>query len=128
MRDHNDITVDESGMSVFTSNVGDVYITTEAETIDISSLTLGDTVTITGSTTSSDSYIYDSGTIDLDSLSITLNDPVEFEDTMPDVAKVEDMCNDYPALRKAYENFKTIYKMVHQDWQGKQDDDEHFPF
>jgi hypothetical protein len=65
-------------------------------------------------------------TIDLDNLTITLNDPVEFEDHMPDVAKIEDMCRDYPALEKAYENFKTIYKMVHQDWQGRQDDEPPF--
>ena len=50
---------------------------------------------------------------------------VEFEDTMPEVAKVEDMCKDYPALAKAYENFKTIYAMVHQDWVGRQKEDEH---
>lgn len=59
--------------------------------------------------------------IDLNSIIIT---PVEFEDIMPTVAKVEDMCKDYPALEKAYENFKTIYKMVHQDWQGRQDAEE----
>ena len=37
--------------------------------------------------------------------------------------KVEDMCKDYPALEQAYEKFKTIYAMVHQDWKGKQNDD-----
>lgn len=51
-------------------------------------------------------------------------DPIEFEDQMPTVAKVEDMCNDYPALEKAYENFKTIYKLVEQDWIGKQKKDD----
>jgi hypothetical protein len=51
-------------------------------------------------------------------------DPIEFEDQMPTVAKVEDMCNDYPALDKAYENFKTIYNMVHQDWIGRQKKDD----
>lgn len=45
---------------------------------------------------------------------------VEFEDTMPEVAKIEDMCKEYPALEKAYENFKTMYKLVHQDWVGNQ--------
>jgi hypothetical protein len=49
---------------------------------------------------------------------------IEFEDSMPSVSKVEDMCKDYPALNKAYENFKTIYAMVHQDWKGKQDEEE----
>ena len=49
---------------------------------------------------------------------------VEFEDTMPMVSKVEDMCNDYPALDKAYKNFKTIYKLVEQDWIGRQKKDD----
>lgn len=51
-------------------------------------------------------------------------DPIEFEDQMPTVAKVEDMCNDYPALAKAYKNFKTFYKLVEQDWIGRQKEDD----
>ena len=68
---------------------------------------------------------YDWLTIDnmIDISTITLNDPVEFEDEMPSVAKIEDMCKDYPALEKAYENFKTVYKLVRQDWQGRQDEE-----
>jgi len=103
-------------------------------TIDISSIDLGGTVTISSDMISpstitwDDSWVTNDGTIDLDSLNITLDNPVEFEDYMPDVAKVEDMCNDYPALRKAYENFKTIYAMVHQDWQGRQDAENDLPF
>jgi len=58
----------------------------------------------------------------IDTLNISLDDPVEFEDCMPEVAKIEGMCEDYPGLKKAYENFKTVYKMVHQDWKGRQDD------
>ena len=104
--------------------------------------------TITISTISDSDYKFDIddivvNTIDVGSITsdtistITLDDThwadsitwdqIEFEDSMPSVAKVEDMCKDYPALDKAYENFKTIYKMVHQDWKGKQKDDE-FPF
>jgi len=44
----------------------------------------------------------------------------EFEDCMPGVAKVEDMCKEYPALAKAFENFKTMYALVDQDYKGKQ--------
>ena len=33
----------------------------------------------------------------------------EFENTMPDIGKVHEMCREYPALNKAYENFKIIY-------------------
>ena len=69
-------------------------------TIDISSIDLGGTVTISSdmispsTVTWDDSWVTNDGTIDLDSLNITLDNPVEFEDYMPDVAKVEDMCFD----------------------------------
>ena len=97
-----------------------ITISSDSEyTFDIKSMV--DTIDISNITTSTS-----------DSNLITLDDPhwadgitweqVEFEDSMPSIAKVEDMCNDYPALAKAYEKFKTIYAMVHQDWKGKQDD------
>tara|TARA_B110000240_G_scaffold180088_1_gene210818 strand:+ start:584 stop:883 length:300 start_codon:yes stop_codon:yes gene_type:complete len=39
-----------------------------------------------------------------------------------DIEEIEQMCEEYPALDKAYENFRTIYRMVEQDWKGKQND------
>ena len=30
------------------------------------------------------------------------------------------MCKEYPALAKAFENFKTMYALVDQDYKGKQ--------
>ena len=109
--------MDESGMIV---NTTDEYITISNDvTLDINHH-YGHTIDVSSLTTS---------TIDIDELlaedfTISLNDPVEFEDHMPSVAKVEDMCNDYPALARAYENFKSIYAMVHQDWKGRQLDEE----
>lgn len=118
--DNDDITIELSDIltDITVSNspqVGDIFIdtstmSTNVYTIDNSWSSIGD-LTV--------------DTIDLSSL--TINEPVEFEDKMPDVAKVEDMCNDYPALAKAYENFKSLYKLVHQDWVGRQKDDE-LPF
>lgn len=104
------LSVDLSNSGVY--NVGDITINTDGMQVygNHDWISIGDLTT---------------DTIDLDSITIT--QPVEFEDTMPDVAKIEDMCNDYPALEKAYENFKTIYKMVHQDWVGRQKEDE-LPF
>lgn len=103
-------------------------------------ITLEDDITINLDSISSNTGTYSiSNTMNTDStisdgnLTITLDDPhwadnitweqVEFEDSMPSIAKVEDMCNNYPALEKAYENFKTIYSLVHQDWKGKQKKD-----
>ena len=102
---------------------GDTITISDSEyTFDINSITV-DTIDISNITTStSDSNL----TITLDDTHWADNitwEQVEFEDKMPSVAKVEDMCNDYPALEKAYENFKTIYSLVHQDWKGKQKKD-----
>jgi len=89
-----------------TVSVGDITV----NTIDISSITSSTVSTIT-----LDDTHWSDG--------ITWKQ-IEFEDSMPTVAKVEDMCNDYPALAKAYENFKTFYKLVEQDWIGRQKEDD----
>ena len=111
MRDHTGDTIsvtltdfDESGMSC-----ENVY-------------TLTDTMSSVSTTTIDTSAFDELISLDGD-ITLTLNQPVEFEDEMPSVAKIEDMCNDYPALAQAYEKFKTMYSLVHQDWKGRQEDD-----
>ena len=46
--------------------------------------------------------------------------------------EVEKMCKEYPALEKVWRNFKTIYDMVQQDYEGKKQageiDDNDIPF
>ena len=34
-------------------------------------------------------------------------------------SEVERMCNEYPALEKVWRNFKSVYDMVKQDYEGK---------
>ena len=109
---------DDTTLTINTTDTLDLDIDTYyGNTIDVSTIT-----TSTVDTSGFDDLIA------MDDLNITLNEPVEFEDHMPDVAKVEDMCNDYPALAQAYDKFKTIYAMVHQDWQGRQDAENELPF
>lgn len=60
--------------------------------------------------------------INIDTLSFPI--PIEWEHEFPAFHKVEEMCKDYPALEKAYENFKVIYKMVEQDYLGKKKDND----
>ena len=43
----------------------------------------------------------------------------EFIDIMPSISRIDEMCKQYPALEKAYEQFKLIYKMTEQDYKGK---------
>lgn len=58
---------------------------------------------------------------------ITL-EQTEFVDTMPSIDKIHNMVGYYPALEKAYENFKTIYKMVEQDYKGNHQENDELPF
>jgi hypothetical protein len=61
-------------------------------------------------------------TIDISNLnSITVNTDYSwaYEDTRIDVLEVERMCKEYPGLEKAYRNFKSVYDMVKQDYEGK---------
>ena len=46
-------------------------------------------------------------------------DTTPFVNTMPAIEEVNKMCEIYPGLEKAYENFKTAYKLVEQDYKGK---------
>ena len=115
---NDDLTFDISDITISTDSMNDTTLSYDlsdytVNTIDISSIT---TSTINaGTVTLEDTHWADS----------IVWEQTAFEDTMPSVAKVEDMCKEYPALKKAYENFKTIYAMVHQDWKGK---DEESPF
>lgn len=101
-------------------NIGDITITLDDTSNDSSVYTLD--------TTSSDiTYSlndYTADTIDLDnitSISWDLGNKI-------DPARVEKMCEQYPALDKAWKNFYSIYKMVDQDYKGNFEDDEEIPF
>ena len=73
---------------------------TGAGTYTINSLSVSDTITLTG----------------LDTSSFTLQLPVEWNDSFPAWHRVEDMCEKYPGLKIAFENFKVVYEMVKDDY------------
>ena len=83
-----------------------------AQTITIDAIN-----TITVDTIDPSVYTLTGGTNDdtFGDYNFTLN-PKEFVDHMPSVSKINDMCEEYPALKQAWDNFRTIYEMVHQDW------------
>jgi len=116
----------------------------EKITVDISSMSsMSNTITITGSTDSTWMSVGDitSNTIDISSIiaddTVTFDwdnltnisfDNVLWKNTLPDLDTVEKMSKEYPALEKAFENFKTVYTLVEQDYKGKQDEDDELPF
>jgi len=83
-------------------------------------ITFDDSITVTTGTTSTNRWdIYTSNNYEF---------PWEseyklWEHCLPSLSEVEEMCKEYPGLKKAFENFKTIYKMVEQDYKGKKEDD-----
>jgi len=47
--------------------------------------------------------------------------PEEWVDTFPDWERVEKMCDEYPGLKIAFDKFKTVYKLVKDDYDTPKD-------
>jgi|TARA_R110000822_G_scaffold93304_1_gene214719 hypothetical protein len=103
--DLSDYTMDSSGSVISSSDFDGI---TTISGISTSTVNISDIL-------SSDDQI----TFDYDNIKIV---PTLWTEALPDVYTVNDMCKEYPALAKAYENFKTVYKLVEQDYKGKKED------
>lgn len=112
--DDNIITITSIDGTIETINLSDTYGATT------STLSIGD-VTV-------DTYTVDTIDIDWGKFSNITLTPTMWEDCMPDPQKLKKMCEQYPALEKVYENFRTVYSMVEQDWKGNHEDDNDIPF
>ena len=105
------ITIDMSNMNTD----GSFITSSNLDSITTISSISTDTIDISDYTISSDGQI----SFDWENIKIV---PTLWTETLPDVDTVNAMCNEYPALAKAYENFKTVYKLVEQDYKGKEED------
>ena len=109
------ITID---LSDYTMNTDSSFITSSnLDSITTISNISTDTIDISDYTTSSN----DQFTFDYDNLKIV---PTLWKEALPDIYTVTNMCEEYPALAKAYENFQTVYKLVEQDYKGKKEDED----
>ena len=52
----------------------------------------------------------------IDASNYTINLPVDWKDCFPSWSRVQDMCEQYPGLKIAFENFKVFYEMVKDDY------------
>lgn len=108
--------------------MGDDDLTFNIDDLDIPvTYTSSDATTITLDET----FLNDSGseyTFNVSGHTDSFGNVKLFEDAMPNIHTINAMCNHYPALAKAYENFKTIYKMVEQDYKGNHEDNGDIPF
>ncbi len=95
-----------------TSTIGDI-------TYQIPALTTADIVTLTGTPYSSGSFNYGNiETIDIGSFTGYYKE--EFDGRFPDWDRVQNMCKEYPGLDIAFKKFKEVYKMVKEDFDGKE--------
>lgn len=103
--DLSDYSLDSDSSFITSSSMDSSYTITSSsiDTVDISSILSSD----------------DNITFDWNNINIT---PTLWTNTLPDIYLVKDMCKEYPALAKAYENFQTVYKLVEQDYKGKKED------
>lgn len=114
-------------------NIDDVYVintntphyNTMASSMSIDAISTTDTVTLTAG--DSDITFDVDDTLSFDNINITTGFGTEWVDHLPPMSVVQDMIQHYPALEKALENFKTVYKMVEQDYKGNHKDND-IPF
>ena len=122
---------------IYTITLDDTSEAEPSDTITISdwgsssipALTTSDIITLTGSGGSTYNYtspitVSQIETIDLSNIesftSFTNLYKDEFDGRFPDYDRVTEMCKEYPGLEIAYRKFKEVYKMVKEDYDGKQ--------
>jgi len=102
---NNTITID---LSDYTMNSSVITSSSNLDSITTSTVNISDVISLD-----------DQITFDYDNIKIV---PTLWTETLPDVDTVNAMCAEYPGLAKAYENFQTVYKLVEQDYKGKEED------
>lgn len=104
-------------------NLNDVVDNTGSITIDLSS-TYGatttylndsmDTITISDGTNTSYTLASDWSSTGIEAIEITSIFGKTYNEQ-----EIDRMCKEYPALEKVWRNFKTLYDLVKQDYEGK---------
>ena len=57
----------------------------------------------------------------IDTSSFTISFPEDWVNCFPEFKRIEKMCEEYPGLKIAYEKFKTVYKLVKDDYDTPKD-------
>jgi hypothetical protein len=99
-------TIDLGGTGVSAS---DVTITTS---MDYQYNYTGQTITLNSSIGNIDTITLNG----IDASNYTFTFPQEWQDSFPEWSRVQDMCDKYPGLKVAFDNFKVFYEMVKDDY------------
>ena len=66
-----------------------------------------------------DTVTISDGTFTLDTNSVDWLNNINVTDTRISPEEIECMCKEYPGLEKVWRNFKSVYDMCKQDYEGK---------
>jgi len=100
------------------NNKGDITINLDDTYGTTTTYWAGDSITdITVDGVSDGTFTIDTSTFNTDTIDINWI----YNNMNIDPSEVERMCQEYPALEKTWRNFKSMYDMVKQDYQGKKD-------
>ena len=108
----------ENDDETYTIALDDILDTTGDITINLDD-TYGATTTYWAGDSVTDTITVSDGTFSIDNNSADWLNNIYINDTRIDPDEVERMCKEYPALEKVWRNFKSVYDMVKQDYEGK---------
>ena len=108
------------------NNKGDITINLDDTYGTTTTYWAGDSVSdITVSGVSDGTFTIDINDLTTDTIDLSNIDNIKsdyhwaYENTKIDVLEVEKMCKEYPGLEKVWRNFKSVYDMCKQDYEGK---------
>jgi len=100
-------------------NLDDILDTTTGDiTINLDD-TYGTTTTYWAGDSMVDTISVSDGTFTLDTNSVDWISSISINDTRISPEEIEKMCEHYPGLEKVWRNFKSVYDMCKQDYEGK---------
>jgi len=106
----------------------DILDTSDTYTIDLGDINMGTTTTywagdsvtdVTMSTGDGTFTLTNNDTITIGGYDTDISTDWIYNYNQIDPSKVERMCKQYPALEKVWRNFKSVYDMCKQDYEGK---------
>ena len=109
-------------------SLDDILDTSADVTIDLGDINMGTTTTywagdsvtdVTMSTGDGTFTLTNNDTITIGGYDTDISTDWIYNYNQIDPSKVERMCKQYPALEKVWRNFKSVYDMCKQDYEGK---------
>jgi|SRR6056300_781036 len=114
-------TIDVSDLKLddILDTTGDVTINLDNTYGTTTAYWAGDNITDINVGGATDTINISDGTFTIDTNSVDWLNEIHINDTRISPEEIEKMCEHYPGLEKVWRNFKSVYDMCKQDFEGK---------